>query len=151
MKHKVKPVKAKKSSPKKSVPAAAARRPSELVSFYQMKLEAEWGPYDLKKALDDGPERLVVLDTRKPEDYAEEHIPLSVNIPMEELESRLNELPKDKAVVPYCWTIVCHLATRAALLLAKKGYTVHELAGGIGTWKEYGLPVTSKAQEPALR
>jgi rhodanese-related sulfurtransferase len=50
-------------------------------------------------------------------------------------------LPKDKEIVPYCWTIVCHLATRAALFLSEQGYRVHELAGGIEYWKNYKMPL----------
>jgi rhodanese-related sulfurtransferase len=120
-----------------------------VVAWFETKLEAEWGPYDLKHALDENPESVVVLDTRDREAFEEEHLPHAINIPGQELEGRLKELPKNKAIVPYCWTITCHLATRAALLLAQKGFTVHELAGGIGTWKDYKFPVESAKKEPA--
>jgi rhodanese-related sulfurtransferase len=112
-----------------------------------MKLEAEWGPYDLKHALDSNPDQIVVLDTRAPDAFEEEHLPQAINIPGQELENRLNELPKNKAIVPYCWTIVCHLATRAALVLSRNGYTVHELAGGIQEWKNYKLPTVQSKKE----
>lgn len=126
----------------KKASSATIRRP-DIASFFAAKLEAEWGPYDLKRALDTRAQDIIVLDTRTPEAFDEEHIPQAINIPTEELEKRFSELPKSKEVVPYCWTITCHLATRAALLLARKGYRVHELAGGIGMWKEYEFPVVS--------
>ena len=119
-----------------------------LASYYATKIEAEWGPYDLKKALDSNPAKVVVLDTRTPDAFVEEHIPGAINIPEAELDKRLKELPKNKEIVPYCWTITCHLATRVALKLAQKGYRVHELAGGIGMWKDYKFPVEAK-KEPA--
>ncbi len=123
----------------------------DLVTFYEAKLEAEWGPYDLKRVFDADERSVIILDTRKPAAYAEEHIPQAINIPGEELERRLDELPKDKHIVPYCWSVTCHLATRAALVLARHRFKVHELAGGIGAWKDYGFAVTSTAdQEPAL-
>jgi rhodanese-related sulfurtransferase len=138
---------AKRSSARKP---ASPKANSNIVSFFQTKLEAEWGPYDLKRAADANPQSVVILDTRKPDAFAEEHIEGAINIPGEELESRLSELPKNKAIVPYCWSITCHLATRAALLLAQKGYKVHELAGGIETWKKNGFTVTTAAKQPAL-
>jgi len=136
----------------KTKKAAAAKKPAskvDLVAYYQAKLEAEWGPWDLKHVLDDHPESVVVLDTRDAESFEKEHLPHAVNIPGAELAARLKELPRNKAVVPYCWSVTCHLATRAALLLAQKGYRVHELAGGIGTWKEYGFEVKSAVQQAA--
>jgi rhodanese-related sulfurtransferase len=51
---------------------------------------------------------------------------------------------KDNEIVPYRWSAVCHLATRAALYLSEQGYRVHELAGGIEYWKNYKLPVEGK-------
>jgi len=48
----------------------------------------------------------------------------AVNIPTDELPQRFAELPKNKEVVPYCWSVVCHLATRASLFLAEQGYVV---------------------------
>src|SRR5262249_5874149 len=116
---------------------------ADVARYYETKMEAEWGPYDLNHALEENRQNVVIVDTRAPEAFAEEHIPGAINIPTDQLESRLSELPKDKHIVPYCWTIVCHLATRAASILARKGYRVHELAGGIGMWKEYKNPVES--------
>jgi rhodanese-related sulfurtransferase len=137
-----------KNSTQSAVKKSAVR--TDVVSWFETKLEAEWGPYDLQHALDGKSSEVVVLDTRSPDAYEEEHIPQAINIPGDQLEKRLNELPKNKAIVPYCWTITCHLATRAALLLAQNGFRVHELAGGIGMWKEYQFPVTSNKKEPAL-
>jgi rhodanese-related sulfurtransferase len=122
---------------------------ADVAAHFATKLEAEWGPYDLKHALEERKDQIVVLDTRTADAYAEEHIPGAVNIPEAELESRLKELPKNKEIVPYCWSITCHLATRVALDLTQKGYRVHELAGGIGIWKEQGNKVTSSKKQPA--
>jgi len=120
---------AKRTTNQKTTRPANSTRP-DVVGYFRAKLEAEWGPYDLKRAFDTNERSVVILDTRKPDAYAEEHIPQALNIPGEELGKRLSELPKDKAIVPYCWNITCHLATRAALQLAQNGFTVHELAGG---------------------
>jgi rhodanese-related sulfurtransferase len=112
--------------------------------YFGTKIEAEWGPYDLKHALDERKDQVIVLDTRDAESFRKEHIPHAINIPTDELPGRLSELSRDKEIVPYCWSIVCHLATRAALFLSEKGYRVHELAGGIEYWKNAHLPLESK-------
>jgi rhodanese-related sulfurtransferase len=124
---------------------------ADVARYFETKMEAEWGPYDLNHALEENRQNVVVLDTRAPDAFAEEHLPGAINIPTDQLESRLSELPKDKQIVPYCWTIVCHLATRASLLLARKGFRVHELAGGIAMWKEYKLPLESSKQPAGAR
>ena len=146
--------KSKKQAGRSSAKPAArttGTRP-DVASFFEAKLEAEWGPYDLKRALDTRAADIVVLDTRTADAFDEEHLPQAINIPTEQLERRLSEIPRSKDVVPYCWSITCHLATRAALLLARKGYRVHELAGGIGMWKDHEFPVVSaRKAEPALR
>ena len=113
----------------------------ERAKFFRVKMDAEWGPYDLKHALDADAKKIIVLDTRTPEAFAVEHLPGAVNIPTDELPQRLAELAKDKEIVPYCWSIVCHLATRASLYLSEQGFTVHELAGGIEYWKNSNLPL----------
>lgn len=43
----------------------------------------------------------IVIDVRSPEDYAAGHIPGAENIPADELERHLAEIPKDKPVVVY--------------------------------------------------
>ena len=149
MKKKSKRQTAKRATAKAAPRPAASRRP-DIASFFETKLEAEWGPFDLKHALDDRPGDILVLDTRTPDAFDKEHIPEAINIPEAELENRLSEISKSKEVVPYCWNITCHLATRVALKLARKGYRVHELAGGIDRWKASNFPVETAQREPAL-
>jgi len=130
--------------PTQTVPPAAAAQGLDSktrAQFFRAKLDAEWGPHDLRRALEENRDTIVVLDTRTPEAFAEEHIEGAINIPTDQIASRLNELPKDKDIVPYCWSVVCHLATRASLYLSEQGYRVHELAGGIEYWKKYEMPV----------
>jgi rhodanese-related sulfurtransferase len=111
--------------------------------FFRLKIDAEWGPYDLQHAQENDSRKIIVLDTRDAESFAKEHIPGAINIPTDQLSNRLSELPKDKEIIPYCWSVVCHLATRASLYLSEQGYVVHELAGGIEYWKNYKMPVES--------
>ena len=115
--------------------------PKQLQAFFTAKLAAECGPHDVKRrqAADDA--SLLLLDVRTREAFQQEHIKGAVNIPADELASRLKELPPSKELITYCWSVTCSLAPRAALFLASKGYRVKELVGGIAEWKSYEFPV----------
>lgn len=43
-----------------------------------------------------------ILDVRTPAEFAQKHIPDAVNIPVEELKGRIDEVPADRPVVVYC-------------------------------------------------
>lgn len=55
---------------------------------------------DAKTAFDQN--RALFLDVRDPESYAASHIPGARNIPLTNLESRLNELSPDQWIITYC-------------------------------------------------
>ncbi len=72
----------------------------------------------------------VLIDVRTPEEFERRHIPGAINIAVQVLPQRLNEVPKDKAVVLYCRS--GSRSRYAAQLLKQAGYTeVYDL-GGIG-------------------
>jgi rhodanese-related sulfurtransferase len=120
---------------------------SELaIRHFEAKLNFESNPYALKQALDNK-EKLQIIDLRTPELFAQQHIPGAVNVDFAELEKYLTKLDKNTTTIVYCYSLLCHLATKAALLLAKHGYKVKELAGGWDSWSEYDMPKESgKAQ-----
>ncbi len=77
--------------------------------------------------------RPVLVDVRTPQEYAGGHIPGAVNIPVDDLRSRLGELPHDRELVVYCQVGQRgYLATR---ILAQAGFKVVNLAGGYKTYK----------------
>ena len=47
-------------------------------------------------------ERPFLLDVRTPQEFAAGHIPGAVNIPVDDLRSRLDELPRDREIAAYC-------------------------------------------------
>ena len=108
--------------------------PAQLARYFEAKLAAELGPHNVKRLLDAKSEEIVLLDVRSRDGYREAHLPGAVNIPFEELPRRLSELPKDKDIVAYCWNVTCILCTKAAYVLASKGYRAKELLGGIEEW-----------------
>lgn len=87
-----------------------------------------------------------VLDVRPPDEYALGHISEAVNIPLAELERRLNELDPDRDVVAYCRGTYCVLSFEAVALLRRRGFTVHRLEEGFPEWAAAGLPVEAAAR-----
>jgi rhodanese-related sulfurtransferase len=89
-----------------------------------------------------------VLDVRSPEEYAAGHVPGAVNIPYDQIASRLAEVPKDKDVVLYCKS--GRRAGIAAEVLANQGYTrLQHLEGDIVAWMEKGRPVETPSNPAA--
>ena len=86
------------------------------------------------------PQHLFVLDVRSPQEYAAGHVPGAVNVPHDELASRLREVPRDKDVVVYCRT--GRRSALAADVLAANGYRrVSLLEGDMQAWVARGRPV----------
>jgi rhodanese-related sulfurtransferase len=79
------------------------------------------------------------LDVREPDEWNSGHIPNTTLIPLGELQSRLNELPKDKEIV-----VVCRSGNRSQqgrdILLANGFTSVTSMAGGVRGWGNAGYP-----------
>ena len=81
----------------------------------------------------------LVLDVRQPDEYRLGHIAGSKLIPLNELHRRMKELPQGREMV-----CVCASGSRsasAAKTLAKEGYTVFDMQGGMLAWRRAKLPV----------
>ena len=76
----------------------------------------------------------VILDVRRPEEYAGGHIKGAVNVPLETIDGReIPELPdKDQEILVYCRSGV--RSKQAAGKPAAQGYEKIEEFGGILTW-----------------
>jgi rhodanese-related sulfurtransferase len=80
-----------------------------------------------------------LLDVRSPFEYESEHLPESVNVPLDELPARAEEFRSKKGL-----TVICRSgkrAERAAHELAGKGITATIMDGGLLAWRQSGLPV----------
>ena len=83
-----------------------------------------------------------VLDVREPDEWAQAHIPGATLIPLGELQSRVNELPKDQPVLVYCRS-GNRSATGRDILRAAGFENVTSMAGGINEWKAAGYATVS--------
>jgi rhodanese-related sulfurtransferase len=108
------------------------------IKHYSDKLEYETDAWDLRASLDKG-ERIVVVDARSPQSYNAEHIPGAVNIPHRTMtEESTRQLDRSALYVVYCDGIGCNASTKGALNLARLGFRVKELMGGLVWWKQDG-------------
>jgi rhodanese-related sulfurtransferase/DNA-binding transcriptional ArsR family regulator len=82
---------------------------------------------------------VVVLDVRPLEEYQAGHLPGALSIPLDELERRLGELPRDREVVAYCRGPYCLLAVEAAALLREHGFAAMRLDAGVQEWRAQGF------------
>ena len=100
------------------------------------------GPEELTEKIKSG-EDFFLLDVRTPTEYAAQSIEGSFLIPLQELERRIDELPREKDIVVYC-----RVGNRSAYVcshLARMGYNVKNLEGGIMLWNMSGNVSMAKA------
>lgn len=84
----------------------------------------------------------LLIDVRTREEFASGHIAGAINIPVEEIGGRLNEVPDDKPVVLYCRS--GNRSAQAANILVGAGYTgVYDL-GGIIDWTAAGYSLVTQ-------
>ena len=77
----------------------------------------------------------IILDVRRPDEYAKGHIPGAINVPNEEIGSaEISELPdKSQLILVYCRS--GRRSKEASEKLVKLGYTNIVEFGGIQDWK----------------
>ena len=115
------------AAPASSAPAAAAALPAE-ISVTDAVAKRDAGAF--------------ILDVRQPDEWNAVHIPGATLIPLDQLEARVNEVPKDKEVV-----VVCRSGNRSQQgrdILKSAGFSqVTSMAGGMNQWSAAGYPTAT--------
>jgi rhodanese-related sulfurtransferase len=130
------------------IPAAA---PEQAAAHFEAQFTFETDCWDTHDALSSGAPGFVLLDVRSPALFAKSHIPGAVNLPHAKIiASTMSEYPKSTLFVTYCAGPHCNGAARAALRLARLGYGVKLMAGGVTGWLDDGFVLSdSRAGVPA--
>ena len=84
-----------------------------------------------------------LIDVRSPSEFASGHIPGAINIPMDQIESRLADLS------PGAIVLICQLGKRArmtASLLEPWQRQIAVLEGGTNAWIQAGLPIVTRTK-----
>jgi ArsR family transcriptional regulator len=84
---------------------------------------------------------VTVLDVRPADEFGQGHLPGALNIPLDQLTTRLAELPAERQVVAYCRGPWCVLSFEAVAALREAGFEARRLADGLPEWRHAGLPL----------
>ncbi len=85
--------------------------------------------------------KVYLLDVRTPAEFSQGRIPGAVLIPVNEVERRIGEIPRNRPVVVYC--AVGSRSGFVAGFLSQKGYReVYNVTDGIVGWYRNGFPVS---------
>lgn len=79
------------------------------------------------------------LDVRTQEEWDEYHAPNTTLIPLDELEARLSELPKDQEIL-----VICRSGNRSQQgrdILLAAGFNATSMTGGLKEWSARGYPL----------
>jgi rhodanese-related sulfurtransferase len=80
-----------------------------------------------------------VVDVRTQEEWDEYHAPNTTLIPLDQLQSRLAEIPKDREIL-----VVCRSGNRSQQgrdILLSAGYNATSMTGGLKEWYAKGYPI----------
>ena len=88
------------------------------------------------------PQPPAILDVRAVNEWQDKHIDGVLNIPLNQLQKRIAEVPRDRRLAVHC--AGGYRSSIAVSILHQHGITdVIELIGGIGAWEAARLPVVS--------
>ena len=91
-----------------------------------------------------GPHPPLLLDVRSPREWTAKHIAGSLNIPLNHLQERIAEVPRDRRIALHC--AGGYRSSIAASILHQHGITnLIELAGGLAAWDAAKLPVITRS------
>ena len=88
---------------------------------------------------------VVLIDVRPREEFAAGHIDGASSVPIDELERRIKELPKDREVIAYCRGPFCAYAHEAVRTLKRSGREARRLDEGWPEWRLEQEATTSEA------
>jgi phage shock protein E len=79
------------------------------------------------------------VDVRTQQEWDEYHAPNTTLIPLDQLQDRLSEVPKDKEIL-----VVCRSGNRSQQgrdILLSAGYNATSMTGGLKEWYAKGYPI----------
>ncbi|WP_435021465.1 FAD-dependent oxidoreductase [Tundrisphaera sp. TA3] len=113
----------------------AAKDPVNMAGFVAGGLlRGEHPQVDVEAVLDlSADRRPLLLDVRSPDDFMKAHLPGAVNLPLDEIRDRLDQIPRDREIATYCQSGQNgHMATR---ILLQSGFRAANIGGGFKTYR----------------
>ncbi|MFT6658086.1 ArsR/SmtB family transcription factor [Maritalea sp.] len=84
---------------------------------------------------------VTILDVRPMDEFSAGHVPGAINIPLQQLQARLQELDETQEIVAYCRGAYCVLSFEAVAALRSRGFNARRLEEGMPEWRAAGLTV----------
>ena len=130
-----------------AVTAVLAASSEVAVRHFEAELSFETDCWDTHEALKSGDPGFVLLDVRSPALFAKGHVTGAINLPHGKIiASKLADYATSTLFVTYCSGPHCNGAARGALRLARLGYPVKIMAGGITGWLDEGFTLESDSK-----
>lgn len=124
-------------------PAAA---PNAALLHFEARLSFETDCWDVYDSIKRGNQDFVLVDVRGAEAFRKTRVPGAVNIPHRTMtKDRMAEFPRNTLFVVYCAGPHCNGANKAAIRLARLGYSVKEMIGGLTGWHDEGFATEADA------
>lgn len=117
--------------------------------YYLTENAVHVSPHSLRKSVDKGDSSYTLVDLRSQEEYEKEHIIGAINIPaykdkdnsdygaVERIVGAFSELPADKSIIVYCYSIPCMTGRKVGKMLAERGIYVKQLGIGWNEWRYF--------------
>lgn len=126
-------------------PFSSAKDPVNMAGYAAANiLDGVSKPFYLEDLDKLGPDDLL-LDVRTHEEFRGGHLPKAKNIPVDELRSRIGELPKDKKIYIYCAIGLRGYVSQR--ILTQNGFETLNLSGGYTLWKAVDRDRKAQAAE----
>lgn len=90
----------------------------------------------------------LIVDVRQPVETKAGTVPGAILIPLTEFGQRYQELPRDRSILTICRS--SHRSPVAARMLAKAGYDVTDVMGGMMAWEQARLPQARPPQRKGV-
>ena len=100
-------------------------------------------PQEAYALLSEDGDRYLLVDVRQPVEHRSGVAQGAVTIPLTELGSRLDELPRDRQILTICAS--GHRSPLAARRLTRAGFEVKDVRGGTQAWRAAGLPLQKES------
>ncbi|MBL8960880.1 MAG: ArsR family transcriptional regulator [Gemmatimonadetes bacterium] len=94
---------------------------------------------ELRRRLKAG--EVTLIDVRPAAEYNAGHIAGALSVPLQQLNARVGDLPRDRMVVAYCRGPYCVMAAEAVERVRKRGLDARRFADGLPGWRLAGYPV----------
>lgn len=122
------------------ITATPAASPEAALRHFEARLAFETDCWDVHDSMKSGTADFVLVDVRGGDAFAKAHVPGAINIPHRTMtQERMAGFPRETVFVVYCAGPHCNGANKGAIRLARLGYRVKEMIGGVAGWQDEGF------------